>query len=138
MKRIFILLALSLGLAVFARAENAVFIVNPDGADASASVESIKAILLGTKIRWDGGGVIKLAVLTQGETNDQVMRDYAQRSADQFDKYWKKLVFSGKGIMPVQFADEASMVAYVAKTPGALGYVSPSAATDAVKVLPIQ
>jgi len=138
MLRITLLLAALLSFAGLVRADDAVFIVNPAGADAAISADDAKAVLLGNKTKWDGGGLIKLAVLTQGEAHEKIMHDFAQRSADQFDKYWKKLVFSGKGMMPVQAASDAEIVAYVAKTPGAIGYVSAASVTGAVKVLPVK
>lgn len=131
-------LVLALGLFAVARAQDVSFIVNPQGADASITADDLKAVLLGNKIKWNGGGVIKLAVLTSGPVHDKVMQDHAQRSADQFDKYWKKLVFTGKGVMPVQGADDAAIIDYVAKNPGALGYVATSSITDRVKALPVQ
>lgn len=138
MHRLFLSLALLLGLASAARAQDATFIVNPQGADAAISAEDLKSVLLGNKTKWDGGGLIKLVVLTSGPAHEHVMQTHAQRSADQFDKYWKKLVFTGKGVMPVQAADEAAMIDYVARTPGALGYVSPAAVTDRVKEIPVK
>lgn len=138
MSRLFLFLALLAGLAVSARADDAVFIVNSQGADASITADDLKSVLLGNKTKWEGGGLIKLAVLTAGPLHDKVVQDNTQRSADQFDKYWKKLVFTGKGFMPMQAADEGALIEYVAKTPGALGYVSASAVTDRVKVISVK
>ncbi len=138
MLRITLLLTVLLSFAGLVRADDAVFIVNPAGADASISAEAAKAILLGNKTKWDGGGLIKLAVLTQGEAHEKIMHDFVQRSADQFDKYWKKMVFSGKGMMPVQAASDVDLIAYVAKTQGAIGYVSAASVTGAVKVLTVK
>jgi ABC-type phosphate transport system substrate-binding protein len=139
MKRIFILIAALFAVSsASVRAADAVFIVNPDVKDTQLSVADIRSVLLGNKNKWDGAGVIKLAVLTAGPAHEHVMQVYAQRSADQFDKFWKKIVFTGKGSMPAQFADEASLVDYVAKTPGAIGYVSAGAVTPQVKALAVQ
>jgi ABC-type phosphate transport system substrate-binding protein len=138
MSRYFIILTLLLGFGATARSQDVAFIVNPQGADAAISADDVKSVLLGNKTKWDGGGLIKLAVLTAGPAHDSVMKTYAQRSADQFDKYWKKQVFTGKGVMPVQAADDATIIDYVAKTPGAFGYVSASAVTGGVKVIPIR
>lgn len=138
MQRVSLFLVLAfLGLAGVLRAQEVAFIVNPQGTDPGITVSDLQAVLLGQKTRWDSGGAIKLAVLTSGPAHEAVMRAHAQRSADQFDKFWKKLVFTGRGAMPMQAADEAALVDYVAKTPGAIGYVSPAAVTDRVKVLPL-
>jgi ABC-type phosphate transport system substrate-binding protein len=127
------LLCLSGTSALFAG--DYLLIVNPDVAAISITREEAKSILLGGKFRWDTGANIQLAVLSGGATHEKAISELTARSADQFDKYWKKQVFSGKGVMPEIVADDAAMVAYVARTPGAFGYVSAGAATTGVKTL---
>ena len=138
MKRFITLLFACTVLAVAARAADFQLITHPGTPAATLSKEDAKNILLGTKGKWDNGTVIKLAILSGGPAHDKVINDLTARTADQFDKYWKKQVFTGKGIMPEILADDAAMVAYVAKTPGAFGYVSGGAKTDGVKILSAQ
>ena len=138
MLRIILFIAALAGLSATVQAADVAYIVNAQSTETALSADDLKSVLLGNKIKWDGGGVIKLAVLTAGPVHDQVMQERAQRSADQFDKYWKKLVFNGKGVLPVQAADDAAVVDYVAKTPGALGYVAAASVTAQVKVLTIK
>jgi ABC-type phosphate transport system substrate-binding protein len=54
------------------------------------------------------------------------------------ETYYRSLVFTGKGSMPKSFASEADVVAYVAKTKGAIGYVSAAANTADAKVLEVK
>lgn len=68
--------------------------------------------------------------------HDAVIQAHTQRSADQFDKYWKKLVFTGKGSAPATAKSDAEVLAYVAAHPGAVGYVTKSAVTDQFKCSP--
>lgn len=138
MKRLLLLAAALLGFALTARAQDAVFVTNTASADASLSADDVKAILLGNKTKWDGGGVIKLVVLTEGALNEKVIRDHTQRSADQFDKYWKKLVFTGKGMPPASAKTDADVIDYVSKNPGSFGYVAKESASDKVKVIAIK
>ena len=138
MKRLLLLATALFGLALPAHAQDAVFITNTASADASLSGDDVKAILLGNKTKWESGGVIKLVVLTEGAVNDKVIRDHTQRSADQFDKYWKKLVFTGKGMPPASAKTDADVLDYVSKNPGSLGYVAKESATDKVKVIAIK
>ncbi|MGC4072159.1 MAG: hypothetical protein QM760_06505 [Nibricoccus sp.] len=138
MKRLLLLAAALIGLTLAAHAQDAVFITNAASADASLSADDVKAILLGNKTKWDGGGVIKLVVLTEGALNDKVIRDHTQRSADQFDKYWKKLVFTGKGMPPATAKTDAEVIDYVSKNPGSFGYVAKESASDKVKVIAIK
>ncbi len=138
MLRIILFIAALAGLSAAVQAADVAYIVNAQSTETALSADDLKSVLLGNKIKWDGGGVIKLAVLTSGPVHDQVMQERAQRSADQFDKYWKKLVFTGKGVLPMQAADDAAVLDYVAKTPGALGYVAAASVTAQVKVLTIK
>jgi len=136
MKKLLFLCAL-LGLALVSRAEDTVFIANPSVSD-TLSADDAKNILLGNKTKWEVGGNIKLVVLADGPIHEKIIRDYTQRSVDQFDKYWKKLVFTGKGMAPATAKTEAEVVDYVLKNPGAFGYVAKENAGDKVKVLPVK
>jgi ABC-type phosphate transport system substrate-binding protein len=138
MKRLLLIATALFGLALSVHAQDAVFITNTASADASLSGDDVKAILLGNKTKWDGGGVIKLVVLTEGAVHDKVIRDHTQRSADQFDKYWKKLVFTGKGMPPASAKTDADVIDYVSKTPGSFGYIAKESAADKVKVIAIK
>lgn len=136
MRSLFLLLALLAG-SVFARADNATFIVNPSVTATALSTEEVKSILLGNKTKWDNGN-LTLVVQTSGALHDAVIQTYAQRSSEQFDRFWKKQVFTGKGSAPATGKTDAEVVALVASTAGAIGYVAPSAVTDKVKALPVQ
>jgi hypothetical protein len=46
-------------------------------------------------------------------------------------------VFTGKGSMPKSFASDAEILKYVAKTPGAIGYVSAGADAAGVKKIAV-
>ena len=138
MKSKLLLILACLTLAAIGRGAEYQIIAHP-GVDASSLTKAdAKNLLLGNKARWDNGVIVRLAVLSGGKAHDDVITELTSRTPDQFDKYWKKQVFTGKGVMPQQAADEAALVDYVAKTPGALGYVSASAVSDRVKVLPVQ
>lgn len=136
MRRYFALLgALILG-AVSARAAEAVFIVNPSVSETSLSADDVKSILLGSKNKWASGN-LKLVVQTAGPVHDEVLQTYTQRSAEQFDKFWKKQVFTGKANPPVTAKSDAEVVAYVAGNAGAFGYVAKSAVNADVKVVTV-
>lgn len=135
LRHIFSALLLLVSTLGHAFAADGVFITHPSGPD-SVSRDEIKSILLGNKTKWDNGTVIHLAVLTDGPIQDRVAQEYAARSADQFEKYWKKQVFTGKGAAPESLKSDADMIAYVAKTPGAFGYAGSAGA--GVKVLTIK
>ncbi len=129
------ILSLFLGFALAAHAQDTVFIAHLESSDKAITTEDAKSILLGSLTKWRTGPVIKLIVLTDGPVHEHVIKHYTQRTPDQFDKFWKKLIFTGNGIMPAQAKTDAEVVAFVAATPGACGYVAKGSATSAVKVL---
>jgi ABC-type phosphate transport system substrate-binding protein len=136
MKLLTLLLALTAGITVAAAAD-AVFVVNPGVADSSLSTTEVKNILLGTRVNWSNGPV-KLVIQAGGAVHEAVIRQFTARSPDQFDKYWKKQVFTGNGVMPTVAKSDAEVITLVAETPGAIGYVATGTATDKVKVLEVK
>jgi ABC-type phosphate transport system substrate-binding protein len=55
----------------------------------------------------------------------------------QFTNHWRKIVFSGTGKEPRTFDSESELVAFVARTPGAIGYVDSSTPHARVKTLEV-
>lgn len=124
-------------LAAAGRAQDVVFIVHPGVPDTTISPTEVRNVLLGTKTSWHSGP-IRLVVQRDGPAHEWVVREFTQRTPDQFDKFWKKQVFTGKGTMPIAAKNEAEAVDLVATTPGAFGYASRAAVTDKVKVLEVK
>ena len=136
--RKFLFCAVLVALTAAVRAQEFVFIAHPATAEAAVSSDEVKNILLGNKTKWDSGGVIKLVVLADGTLHDKIVQSFTQRNADQFDKYWKKQVFTGKGTLPAPAKSDADVIGYVAATPGSFGYIAKDSATDKVKVLSLK
>lgn len=136
MKTLFLFFSL-LVLGTVVRAQEAIFIANPSVAESSLSADDLKNVLLGNKIKWSSGN-LKLIVHSEGAVHQKVIQTYTQRSADQFDKYWKKQVFSGKGIAPATAKTDAEVVEYVSKNPGAFGYVAADSSHPGVKEIAIK
>jgi TonB family protein len=67
--------------------------------------------------------------------HDAFCKQFLSRDGEEIRIYYDGIVFTGKGSMPKQLNSDADVVKYVARTPGAIGYVSSSASTDGVKVL---
>ena len=95
----------------------------------------LKKILLGKAKKWPDGNKIVLAVLARGPTHDSFIKHYARKTPKQFTNYWRKMVFSGKGKMPKSFSTEKKLMAFVALTPGAIGYIDSATPKQGVKIL---
>jgi hypothetical protein len=138
MKTLSRLLSVLLFSFALANAADYCAIAHPGNATAEVSREEAKGFLLGTKIKWNDGTVVKLVLLSEGTAADTSSQDLAARTADQLAKYWKKQVFTGKGVSPDYFKTDEEVVAFVAKTPGAFGIVATAPANGSVKVLSLK
>jgi ABC-type phosphate transport system substrate-binding protein len=113
-------------------AADVVIICHKGVTDSALSQKDIRDIYLGKKIDWTNGKKIVFVMLKEGPIMDAFLEKYVEKSAAQFESYWRKLLFSGKGILPPSMDDEAKMIDFVSKTEGAIGYVSAVAARQGV------
>lgn len=93
---------------------------------------------LGKKKTWANGTKVSLAVHKKNPAFDTWLKGNVGKSGSQFKSYWKKMVFTGKGAMPADFASDAEILAHVAATPGAIGVIIEGDGGDGVKVIAVQ
>ncbi len=107
-----------------------VVIVNPKNPASRMFTEQAAQFFLGksalfTPIEYHEGAAIR------NEFNTKVLgKEPAQVKA-----IWTKLVFTGKGSAPKEFASSAEVKKAVAADPSAIGYIDKSALDDTVKVI---
>ena len=104
----------------------------------SVSPEDLKSIFLGTKTSVADGSHVEPVLLQSGAAHEAFVKQYVGKTATTLVSYYRSLVFTGKGTMPPMLASDAEVVKYVAKTRGAIGYVSGEADTDSVKILEVK
>lgn len=114
-----------------------VIIVNPSVAVSGISKNELKEIFTGKQVTWDDGQAVKPALLTKGEAHEEFIRDFVGKTTNQFTTYWRKMIFTGQGIQPRTFETSPEVIDYIAKTPGAIGYVSSSDLSTGTKALPV-
>ncbi len=90
-----------------------------------------------TKTLWDQEEGINITLLQEGETHRLFVWQFFRKTPSQYRRYWKKLVFSGKGRTPMTFRSEKDLMAHVALTRGAIGYISDSTKPVGVKIIRI-
>ena len=88
------------------------------------SKRDVKNIYMGKKTTWSNGQKITFAVLKKETPYGTFLHTYLMKSSQQFDCYWLNRVFSGEGFFPKTFDTDEALVAYVAKTDGAIGFTS--------------
>jgi hypothetical protein len=112
-------------------------IANPSVKADSISVGDLKSVFLEDTDSLAGGHV-EPVLAKGGPAHEEFLKRYLGKSDSTLQAFYRSLVFTGKGSMPKVLDSDAEMVAYVAKTRGAVGYVSSSANTAGVKTLEVK
>lgn len=81
----------------------------------------------------DGSAAIPFDV--SGERNT-FYNEVLKKAPEQLEKYWARMIFTGKAQMPRQVAPR-DIKSTVAETPGAISYIERSAVDASVKVIAI-
>lgn len=123
--------------AVAAFAADVKIVANPSVKFSSISTAELRQIFLLQRNTLKDGSSVEPVLGKKRVTTDAFMKKYLNRDSEEVHTYYQGLVFTGKGSMPKQLNSDAEIVAYVARTKGAIGYVSADAVTDQVKVLAI-
>lgn len=89
--------------------------------------------------RWRDGETIRPVDL---DPNSATRRAFSQevlgRSAAAVRSYWQQMIFSGRGLPPVEVDSDEEVVSYVLSYRGAIGYVSVRANLRGARVLSVQ
>jgi TonB family protein len=111
-------------------------IVHPDNPVSALSNSQLSEIFLKKAKTWDDSTPIEPVDLSgEPDVRDAFSRDVHGRPMANVRSFWNQEVFSGRGVPPLELASSAAVVEYVAAHRGAIGYVSPQAVTEGVKVL---
>lgn len=95
-----ILTALMLMTAMPTWTQELVLVVHPETKVEDLSQRDIQKIYLNRKKFWDDGASIKAANLKIGKIHQHFLNTYVKKSEQQYSTYWKRLIFTGKGVPP--------------------------------------
>jgi TonB family protein len=102
------------------------------------SADEVKSVFLEKSNSLRDGTHVEPVLEKDGPVHEAFLHEYlAAGTDDDLQSYYRALVFSGRGSMPKQLGSDAEVVAYVARTKGAIGYVSAETAVEDVKTLSI-
>ena len=101
------------------------------------SATEVKSIFLEESNSLRDGTHVEPVLERDGPVHEAFLREYLGGTDDDLENYYRALVFSGRGSMPKQLGSDAEVVAYVARTKGAIGYVSAETIGGDVKTLTI-
>ena len=135
---LFVAAVLILFTAVVMQASEVKVIANPSVGASSVSTDELQRVFLLTKNALDDGSHVEPVVTKGGATHDAFLKEYLSKSDAALQTYYRSLVFTGKASMPKTLGSEADVVAYVAKTKGAIGYVGAGTASPGTKTLEVK
>ena len=102
------------------------------------SAAELRGVFLETKTSLADGSRVEPVLLKTGSAHERFLKGFLGKSNAALETYYRGLVFTGRGLMPAIRDSEQEVVAYVARTRGAIGYVSVGANLGNVKVLAVQ
>ena len=123
------------GAGIYLLAEDVYIVANSKVIADSISKEELKNVFLLRTRTLKDGSVVQPVLQKSGLAHDDFLRQYLERDSQEIRTYYQGLVFTGKAEMPRQLNSDAEVVAYVARTKGAIGYIGSESATAGVKVL---
>jgi hypothetical protein len=133
---------LAAGLLVFAslsaHAAGVKVIANNSVSASTVSADDLKSVFLEDKSSLSDGSHVEPVLQKGGPAHEAFVKDYLGKSDSALQTFYRSLVFTGKGSMPKALGSDAEVTAYVAKTKGAIGYVSADAAAEGVKTLEVK
>ncbi len=123
MKRVFWCIVLMTAIYSAAYAE-VLIIANKDVPETTLSQQEIQEIFLGKRVQWIDNSRIRFVTVGEPEVHSMFLKQYVKLSDSDWKIYWKRMVFTGRGLPPQTISTEAEVIDFVAKTKGAVGYVS--------------
>ncbi len=101
------------------------------------SPRELQRVFLQESTSLSDGSHVEPVLEKDGPVHEAFLRQYIGKTNDDLQTHYRALVFTGRGSMPKELSSDAEVVAYVARTRSAIGYVSTESATDGVKTLAI-
>lgn len=123
---IFSLLALS--------AESFVVITHPSSPIEKLTKSQLKAIYLKQRRFWGDTKLTTLNLPPEDHLRKAFENNVLKMDQDQLDSYWMKQHYKGHR-PPYRVESVKSMIMFVKKVEGAIGYIPQSAVTDEIKVI---
>lgn len=113
-----------------------VAVVHPLVHEPTLTADRMADMLLGRVTTWTDGSAVVLVLVDDPDADVHLVL-LAGRPRERLLRGWKRLVFSGTGVMPLEAPSAAAALELVARTPGAVALLAKADATPRWRVLPI-
>jgi ABC-type phosphate transport system substrate-binding protein len=138
LKTLLLVAGLTTFTSVNAQAGSVKIIANTSVKADSISADELKSVFLEEKSSLSDGSHVEPVIEKGGAAHEAFLKEYLDKNDSALQTYYRSLVFTGKGSMPKSVGSDAEVAAFVAKTKGAIGYVSESAAAEGTKTLQVK
>ena len=141
LRTIVCLLALGALAAGSSRASTSGYRVIVNSANPSSALDRkfLTDAFLKKTTRWPTGELIRPVDLgSDSPVRRRFSEEVLNRSVSAVKSYWQQLIFSGRAIPPPEMDNDEEVLRYVAKYPGAVGYVSSVGEMTGVKVVSVK
>ena len=130
---------LAFSVAENVRAEDFQVIVHPSNPASALSADFVSRLMLKKSTTWKHGeAAIPVDLSIRSQTRTAFTNKVLGKSAKGIKAYWRQQIFSGRGVPPAELASDEAVVAFVGRTPGAIGYVTRGASLKGVKAVALR
>jgi len=131
MKRLIITINILLSLLPLSQTVAQEVVVHPDVSQEKISRNILRAIFGMRLLKWPDGRGIKVFVLQDDDTTHiKFSKSILHMFPYQLRRAWDRQVYSGTGQSPKEVNSLEEMLEKVTNTPGAIGYLSPTAGNE--------
>ncbi len=113
------------------------FIANKAVVVDSVTKTQIKDIFLGIQVKWPDNSQVKAVTMRNAPFHKEFAKSYTKKNPSQFKRYWKQMVFTGKGSFLKNVKSDDELIKYIGSTAGAIGYTSTKVELDDIKIITI-
>lgn len=111
------------GVRASGAGEVVLVVVNPAAPVRHLSPPELRAAYLGETAFWGGTHVRPALLRVPPRMFASFLKAVTGITPDSYERYWMLRIFRDGGIAPRPFDDPEALVAYVARTPGAVGFL---------------
>ena len=115
-----------------------VIVCNKSVSETSLTKKELRQIFLGKRVKWSDGTNIRFVTLDNPDIHNEFLKKYLQKDGSQWNIYWKRMIFTGRGMPPKQLDSPDMMNEYISNTTGAIGYIDSKDKAIYVKTIEVK
>jgi ABC-type phosphate transport system substrate-binding protein len=138
-RRLGVIFGIVLGLAPEVVQADVVVVVSARNPATTLSRNQVADIFLGRSSHFpDGSAAVPVDQSEGSAARDEFYASFTGKLAAQLKAHWSKIIFTGRGQPPKDFANGAEVRKFVAAHPNAIGYIEKGKADASVKILEVR